>query len=201
MTLERLGLQLAAAVLAVSAALACDSAHKHKPDAGHVPAVVSITPVPASAGVHGADCDAEHSSQPRLPLPTAITLSEDARHSVTVLRILAHSAAAIIRKDDKGWSITGPHGCQVSSSRVEQALNNLSNLTAAPSAERPADGGDFDLQIVAQSGEQPVLHLNLAGRDGDNKDLVVLPDDSTFRVSGLDRQLLSPEPRVWCEPN
>jgi hypothetical protein len=200
MTRARLGWLLAAAALGFSATPACDYAHKDRHAAGHVPAVVSITPAIASAGAHAADCDAEHSSQPHQPLPTATALSEEARHSVTVLRIFAHSAAVIIRKDAQGWSITGPQACRVSSGRMDLALNNLSKLTAVPSAERPAGGGDFDLQIVAQSGDRPVLHLNIAGRNGENKDLVVLLDDSTFRVSGLDRQLLSPEPRAWCEP-
>jgi hypothetical protein len=198
MTLRGLGLLLPAAVIELSTAVACNSTRKRQLDAEHAPAIVSVVPKASATGVHDEhEEETEHPAQPRPPVPTATSLSDDARHSVSVLRIFAHSGAVIIRKSDAGWSIAGPQGCQVSPGRIERALNNLSSLTAVPSDEHPADGSDFDLQIVAQSGEERVLHFDIAGRR-DGKDLIQLLDRSTFRVSGLDRELLSAEPLVWC---
>jgi hypothetical protein len=82
----------------------------------------------------------------------------------------------------------------VASARVERALDNLSTLSAEPSDEQPET---FDLQLAVLNGQERVLHFDVAGRSN-GTDLVQLNDGSRFRIKGLDRELWSPTPAVWC---
>lgn len=142
--------------------------------------------------------DVAHPAHPRQPVATATALSAEARGKVTTLRVMAHSGAAIIRKDGAAWKIGGTE-CEVDTARIDRALDNLTTLVASPTSDRPAGAAAFELQIVVQSGEERVLHFDVAHRAG-GKDLVQLADDSGFWISGLDRQLWTADPRVWCAP-
>jgi len=88
----------------------------------------------------------------------------------------------------------------VDGARIERALDNLSATTAVSTSERPASGDDFELQLVAQIGQERALHFDIAGRS-DGTDLIQLADHTTHRLSGLDRDLWSPDASVWCAPN
>jgi hypothetical protein len=142
------------------------------------------------------DCSVAH-PEPRPPIATITALRPEDRGKLTSLRITAHRGNVAIRKETDGWLLSGSDGCNVNSARMERALENLTKLTGASSEERPASS-DFELQIAALNGQERVLHLDVAGRK-DGKDLVQLADGSTYRVSGLDRDLLSPHPHVWCQ--
>ena len=181
---------LALVALALSWLPACDSVSK--PHAGPASA-------PKVADAHTDEHDGHDVARPRLASPTATNLRADDRKRLTTLRVSAHVGAAIIRKGADGWSIGGPSGCKVEQARIERALDNLTGLTAVSSDEKPADGKQFELQIVALMEQEPALHFDVADRR-DGKDLVQLADESTFRVHGLDRELWSPEPQVWCRP-
>lgn len=191
---------LAAGALGLPALAACDSARKqqsqrHEP-AQPVVASAGTAPLGSAHGADGHDC-ADHAPQARPPVPTATKLSDEMRGKVTVLRIFAHTGAVILRKGETGW--TGA-SCTVSQTRVERALDNLSQLTARASDDRPAPGSVFDLQIMAESDNLRVLHLNVADRS-QGEDLVQLLDQSVFRVTGLDRELLAADPKRWCAPD
>jgi hypothetical protein len=182
---------LALAALAMSWLPACDSVSKPHP--------AEPAPAPKVADTHTDEDEAHQVARPRLAQPTATNLRAGDRQRLTTLRVSAHVGAAIIRKSADGWSIGGPNGCKVEQARIERALDNLSALTAVSSDERPSDGRQFELQIVALMDQEPALHFDVADRS-DGKDLVQLADESTFRVHGLDRELWSPDPLVWCRP-
>ncbi len=158
---------------------------------------------PAAAPPHAADAHADHDCRtahpPYVPPagPPAIALSATARRDVTTLRISAHVGSVILRRGETGWVAAGQNGCPVPASRIERALDGLSSLKAEPTSERPVDGNSFELQIVAQIGEERALSLDVAGH-GERGDLVQLVDGSTLRVRGLDRNLWSPNPSDWC---
>jgi hypothetical protein len=183
------------AVVAVALALlvSCNPARK--------PRDSEPTPV-AQAGTAAHtedDCGQAHGSEPGPPAPTATFLSDAARADVTTLRVSAHLGSVIIRKDGQSWTTGGTQGCTVSPARIDRALSNLSGLSATSTDERPADGSEFELQIVALSGQERLLHFDIADRK-DGKDLLQLADASTYRLQGLDREIWSPDPAVWCAP-
>jgi hypothetical protein len=188
---------LTAGALVLPTLVACDSARRQEAErrepARPVVASAGAAPLGSDHGADGHDC-ADHAPEPRPTVPTATKLSDETRGKVTALRIFAHTGAVILRKGATGW--TGA-GCTVSQGRVELALDNLSQLTARPSDDRPAPGSVFDLQIMAESDNLRVLHLNVADRS-DGEDLIQLLDQSVFRVTGLDRELLAPDPKRWC---
>lgn len=150
-----------------------------------------------SASAHTDEEGDVHSSQVRPPVPTVTALSAAARAELTALRVSAHQGSVIIRKGETGWVLAGPQGCTVAQARIELALDNLSALQAVSTTERPADGSVFELQIVAESGDERTLHFDIAGRQ-DGRDLLQLPNEATYRLQGLDRKLWSPDPRAWC---
>ena len=187
---------LACAALAMPLA-SCDRA----PEARDASPVSSSTP--AAAPPRAADAHADHDCRtvdpPYVPPagPPAVALSAKVRRDVTTLRIFAHVGAVILRRGERGWVVAGQSGCSVPASRIERALDNLGSLKAEPTGDRPVDGSSFELQIVAQVGEERALSLDVAGH-GERGDLVQLVDGSTFRVRGLERELWSPNPRDWC---
>jgi hypothetical protein len=81
---------------------------------------------------------------------------------------------------------------------MDRALDNLAGLRAVRTDERP-QGGAFELQIVALMGEERALLFDIAQRKN-GWDLLQLGNASTFRLEGLDRQLLAADPLVWCAP-
>jgi len=163
----------------------------------------SSSPSPSDASPSGVDGHADHDCNEAHPPPkpepavTATSLSPNARERLTTLRVSAHVGAVILRRQGSSWVTAGENGCTVPPSRVERALDNLSGLSAVPTDERPADGSSFELQLVALVDEERVLHFEIAGRSDDG-DLVQLNDDSMYQVRGLDRDLWSPLPSVWC---
>jgi hypothetical protein len=172
----------------------CDPASK--PSSSSSP---SASDASLSAVDGHADHDCEVAHPPRKPEPavTATALSPDARQRLTTLRVSAHVGSVILRRQGSSWVTAGQNGCTVPPSRIERALDNLASLKAEPTAERPVDGNSFELQIVAQVGEERALYLDVADH-GERGDLVQLVDGSTFRVRGLERELWSPNPRDWC---
>jgi hypothetical protein len=116
---------------------------------------------------------------------------------VTTLRISAPVGAVILRRRENGWVAAGQDGCTVPASRIERALDNLTNLKAETTGDRAVEGNSFELQIVVEIGQERALSLDVAGR-GERGDLVQLVDGSTLRVRGLERELWSPHPRDWC---
>ena len=187
---------LACMVLSVSFA-SCDRA----PEARDASPVSSSTPTagPSSAADAHDDHDWRTAHPPYVPPagPPAVALSAKVRRDVTTLRIFAHVGAVILRRGETGWVAAGQNGCSVPASRIERALDDLASLKAEPTSERPVDGNSFELQIVAQVGEERALSLDVAGH-GERGDLVQLVDGSTLRVRGLERELWSPNPRDWC---
>jgi hypothetical protein len=169
------------------------------PSARSVPAVASQTAAASSAtGEHAQD-----DCRPARPLraaaagPPLTSLRADARERLTALRVSAHVGSVILRSRATGWFTSGENGCRVPASRMKRALDDLTSLKAEPTSERPANGQSFELQIVAEMGEERALYLDVAGH-GERGDLVQLVDGSTFRVRGLERDLWSPNPRDWC---
>jgi hypothetical protein len=175
----------------------CDRA----PEARDASPVSSSTPAaaPSSAADAHADHDCRTAHPPYVPPagPPAAALSAKVRRDVTTLRIFAHVGAVILRRRETGWVAAGQSGCSVPESRIERALDNLASLKAEPTGERPVDGNSFELQIVAEIGEERALSLDVADH-GERGDLVQLIDGSTLRVRGLQRELWSPNPRDWC---
>jgi hypothetical protein len=158
---------------------------------------------PSAAAVATSDPHAEddctegaHPAPSAQAAPTATSLSAQARERVTSLRISAHAGSVIVRKTEQGWLLAGPQGCAVPGARMEAAFQALSALRVEPTDERPGRD-DFELQIVVLSGKERLLHFEVAGRK-EGRDLVQLFDGSTIRVRGLDRELLSADPRAWC---
>jgi len=184
--------KLVAALLLIATS-ACDDAPKPKAETRPA-ATPQIVPA-AVADPHAEhDCSQAHPSAPRPAPATATVLSDTARAKLTTLRVSAHQSGVTVRKGEQGWSLLGPSGCTVASSRVERALDNLSTLGAEPSDEQPET---FDLQLAVLSGDERALHFDVAGRSH-GTDLVQLNDGSRFRIKGLDRELWSPDPAVWC---
>jgi hypothetical protein len=140
------------------------------------------------------DCSQAHPNAPRPAPVTATALSDAARDSVTTLRVSAHQGVVTVRKGEHGWATRGPAGCPVAPERIEQALNNLSALVAERTDEQPTE---FELQLAVLSGEERVLHFDVAGRS-EGTDLVQLNDGSRFRIRGLDRGLWVPDKAAWC---
>jgi hypothetical protein len=175
----------------------CDRA----PEARDAPPVSSSTSAvaPASAADTHSDHDCRTAHPPYLPPagPPAVALNAKVRRDVTTLRIFAHVGAVILRRGEPGWVVAGQSGCSVPASRIERALDNLARLKAEPTGDRPVDGNSFELQIVAEIGEERALSLDVAGH-GERGDLMQLIDGSTLRVRGLERDLWSPNPRDWC---
>jgi len=171
----------------------CDPASKPSPNSS--PASSDASP----SGVEGHDHDCQKAHPPPKPEPavTATSLSPEARERLTTLRVSAHVGAVILRRQGSTWVMAGQSGCTVPPSRVERALDNLAGLSAVPTNERPVDGSSFELQLVALADEERLLHFEIAG-GSDDGDLVQLNDDSTYRVRGLDRNLWSPLPSLWC---
>ncbi|MDF3065850.1 MAG: hypothetical protein K0R38_1451 [Polyangiaceae bacterium] len=141
-----------------------------------------------------------HPPSPGPPVATATALAPQARAELTTLRVMAHVGAVIIRKEEGGWVVSGPNGCQVSPARLERALDNLASLRSVPTPERPQDGAEFELQVVAQVGQARVLHFDMAGRVA-GRDLVQLGDYSTHWITGFDRELWAPNAKAWCGPS
>ncbi len=183
------------AVLALLGTWACDNAPK--PSAEQRPASPRQIASVAVKDPHAEhDCSQAHPSVPQPAPATATVLSDAARARLTTLRVSAHQGSVIVRKGDAGWTITGPVACTVAAARIELALHNLSALVAERSDERPET---FELQIVVLSEQERVLHFDVASRH-EGADLVQLNDGSRFRISGLDRELWSPDPAAWCAP-
>ena len=126
-----------------------------------------------------------------------MALGAKARRDLTTLRISARVGAVILRRGETGWATAGQNGCTIPASRIERALDNLTSLKAEPTGDHPVDGNSFELQIVAEIGQERALYLDLAGH-GERGDLVQLIDGSTLHVRGLERELWSPNPRDWC---
>jgi hypothetical protein len=185
--------------LALALCLGCRSAPK---PGGSEPAPAPSPASTAAQAPHSeADCDDAHHghpSQPRPPAPVATALTASDRARLTTLRISAHVGSVIIRKAGEAWTVAGPQGCTVPAARIERALDNLAGLRAVQTDERP-QGGAFELQIVALMGEERALLFDIAQRR-DGWDLLQLGNASTFRLEGLDRQLLAADPLVWCAP-
>jgi hypothetical protein len=180
------------AALALFGIAACDKASDARPEP-RPPS--SVAPPVAKAEPHAEhDCSQAHPDQPRPAPATATWLSDEARGRLTTLRASAHQGSVTARKGDQGFTIAGPRGCTVSAERIERALDNLRGLTAERSDESPQH---FELQVIVLSGEERLLHFDVAGRS-EGADLVQLNDGSSFRISGLDRELWSPDPAVWC---
>jgi hypothetical protein len=187
--------------LALALCLGCRSAPK---PSGTEPAPVAA-PAPASTAAEAphseADCDDDrhgHPSLPRPPAPVATALTAPDRARLTTLRISAHVGSVILRKEGEAWTVAGPQGCTVPAARMDRALDNLAGLRAVRTDERP-QGGAFELQIVALMGEERALLFDIAQRKN-GWDLLQLGNASTFRLEGLDRQLLAADPLVWCAP-
>lgn len=138
----------------------------------------------------------EHSggASPPASAPTATSLAPEVRQKLSTLRISAHHGGIILRKGADGWSLSGMQHCAVPSSRVERALDNLAALRAVKSSDAL---GQFELQIVLLIGEERALYFDI-GERRDGKDLIQLGDQSRFVVTGLDRELWSPDPTSWC---
>jgi hypothetical protein len=124
-------------------------------------------------------------------------LSATARRDVTTLRVSAPAGGVILRRRETGWIAAGENGCAVPASRIERALDNLASLKGEPTSDRPVDGNSFELQIVAEIGQERAVYLDVADH-GDRGDLVQLLGGSVLRVRGLDRELWSTNPRDWC---
>lgn len=152
----------------------------------------------ASATVHEEDHDCSlHSPAPRGPVaPSATTLSPEARAKVTMLQVLAHGSAVIVRKAFDGWVMGGPNGCAVSSQRVQRALDSLSSLAVVPSNDPPRQ---HDRQIILLDESQVLLQYDV-GVGAGGADPARLPDGSVVELRGLERALLSSQPADWCEP-
>jgi hypothetical protein len=179
--------------LALLGTWACDKAPK--PNAEPQPAAPRQIASVAVKDPHAEhDCSEAHPSAPRPAPATATALSEAGRAKLTTLRVSAHQGSVIVRKGEAGWTIAGPVACTVAEGRIERALDNLTSLQAEHSAEQPEQ---FELQIVLLKEEERVLHFDVAHRSH-GTDLVQLNDGSRFRISGLDRELWSPDPAVWC---
>ena len=170
-------------------------------DKAPAPSTVPPVAAPSAAAVATSDPHAEDDCTVAHPAPsaqaaaTATSLSSQARERVTSLRISAHIGSVIIRKIEQGWLLAGPQGCAVPEARMAATFQALSALRVEPTDEHPSD---FELQIVVLSGQERLFHFEVAGRNKEGRDLVQLFDSSTIRVSGLDRELLSADPRAWC---
>ena len=177
-------------VVLLSLLSACDET----PAAGGVRPAPPASAAPVEDPHADHDCSVAHPAEARRALPTATALNSETRARVTTLRISAHVGSVTLKKGSQDWTVAGPRGCVLPTASVERALDSLSALTLEPSAER---AGEFELQLGVLIGEERVLHFDVADRK-DGKDLVVLADSRAFRVTGLDRELLSADPRVWC---
>jgi hypothetical protein len=103
----------------------------------------------------------------------------------------------ILRKQGTVWVVAGQNDCSVPARRIGRALDNLAHLKAVPTSETVSEGTAIELQIVALIGEERLLHLEIADRNGSG-DLVRLMNDTTYRIQGLDRTLWSTNPAAWC---
>jgi hypothetical protein len=167
------------------------------PPARSAPSVPSQTAVSSATGEHAQD-DCRPAGPPAAPPgPPHTSLSANARERLTTLRVSAHVGSVILRRRATGWFTSGENGCRVPASRMKRALDDLTSLKAEPTSERPANGQSFELQIVAEMGEERALYLDVAGR-GERDDLVQLIDGSTIWLRGLERDLWSTNPRDWC---
>jgi hypothetical protein len=136
---------------------------------------------------------------PRPPEPggSASALRPDFRERLTTVRVTAHASGVILRKRGTHWVTAVDGGCTVPAPRMERALDNLTELEATKTEQKPADGMAFELQIVALMGEAIALQLEVASRS-DKGDLVQLHNDSKVMLRGLDRRLWSARPADWC---
>jgi hypothetical protein len=167
-----------------------------RPTGSHAPPPVT-PPVPTTSASPPVDEHEAHPTHVMPPVPTVTSLSDAARAGLTAVRVSAHQGSVIIRKEHDGWVLAGARGCTVAPARMDSAFDNLGALKAVATSERPADGAVFELQIVALSGEERTLHFDVADRK-DGRDLLQLPNQATYRLQGLDRELWSPDPQAWC---
>jgi hypothetical protein len=187
-----------AAFTALAVALAsCD----RTTEARDAPPVSSFTPAAqpsSSADAHADhDCRTAHPEQAPPFGPAAFALNARARKDVTTLRVSAPVGGVILRRRETGWIAAGQDGCTVPASRIERALDNLASLKAEPTGDRPIAGNSFELQIVAEAGQERAFYLDVAGH-GERGDHVQLVDGSALLVKGLERELWSTNPRDWC---
>lgn len=170
---------------------ACDK--EHSPSSA--PPATSPSAATTASDPHAEhDCSVAHPQPAPQAIATATKLSDEARSRADTLRISALVGSVIVRKTEQGWLVSGPHGCTVSEARMAQVFKSLSALSAEATDERPAQ---FELQIVVLHGQERLLHFDVGGRNS-GRDLVQLTDASAFHISGLDRALLSADPRAWC---
>jgi hypothetical protein len=200
-------MNVAPVMLLASLALGCDGRAKQQAPnppapravaAAGTPAIVPSAVVEADHGdedAHGEEDAHPPSSPPQVA--TATALAPDARVKLTTLRVMAHVGAVIVRKEQGEWVVGGANGCRVPQARIESALDNLASLRSEPTADRPQNGAEFELQVIAQIGQERALHFDMAGRVGE-RDLVQLGDYSTYWISGFDRALWTPDARAWC---
>lgn len=168
------------------------------PPAPSPAAPAASLPAPAPFGSEPLEAHPPRPPRPPPPGASATALRSDYRPRLTTLSISAHLGSATLRKRGSSWVTAGDSGCTVPARRIEQALDNLAQLSAMKTEEQPADGRAFELQIVALVDEEIVLHLEIANRD-DTGDLVQLLDGARVRMRGLDRSLWSPRPDDWCK--
>lgn len=196
-------MNVARLMLLASLVSGCDGPSRQPAPAPPVESSVgaAATPAVAAGVIDAAEHDeGEHDAHPpSLPpqVATATALTADARSKLTTLRVMAHVGAVIVRKEHGNWLVSGPNGCRVAPARIERALDNLAGLRSEPTTEQPRDGSEFELQVIAQIGQERALHFDMAGRVA-GRDLVQLGDYSTYWISGFDRDLWAPDASAWC---
>jgi hypothetical protein len=170
------------------------------PSARPVPSV--LAPAAGLSALPEASADPWEGHPPHPPPPpppgaSATALKAAFRERITTLRVSAHVGSVIIRKQGASWVSAGEAGCTVPPRRIDAALDQLARLKAVKTEEQPADGRAFELQVMAQMGEDIALQLDVANRNASG-DLVQLFDGSRYRIRGLDRSFWSPRPAHWC---
>src|SRR5690348_14647522 len=94
----------------------CDGRSKQPAPAPAPEGSIGVGVAGASGAAPVAEHEAEHDPHPPSAPPqvaTATALTADARSKLTMLRVMAHVGAVIVRKENDAWVVSGPNGCRV----------------------------------------------------------------------------------------
>jgi hypothetical protein len=177
---------------------ACDDA-RPTTSAPPVPAASADFSNPSSIFQQEAEHHGEHAFERRAPqsAPSSVALPKEARVKLTSLHVSSAKDGVLMEKVGDVWQTQYTPRCLVDDAKLTAALNNLAVLSRSPTDQRIASGQAFVLRIVARSGRDKLLELDIGPRTKLGQ-LIQLADGTTYDVKGLELALFPAESRAWC---